>query len=159
MKRLIVFCLCGLVLSFTNIDSVSAQKESEKKVATPRTQKVKAKEIKLDRNYDGKIDRLEVYDEKGRVVRIEADTTGDGKMNEWIYFKDGVRSKAEKDVNGDGKVDSFLTYNEKGILIKSESDTTGDGKVDEWGHYKNGNIIKAEKDTNADGKPDTWIKY
>ncbi len=159
MKKVIILCLCGVVLGFMSINSVSAQKESEKKVATPRMQQITAKEIKLDRNYDGKIDRIEVYNEEGRVIRIEVDTTNDGKMNEWIYLKDGVRSKAESDVNGDGKPDSFLKYDKKGVVIKSESDTTGDGKVDEWGYYKDGNLTKAEKDTNADGKPDTWIKY
>jgi len=118
MKKLIIVCLCGVVLGFMGFDSVSAQQEPEKKDASPRMQQIKAKEIKLDTNYDGKIDRIEIYNEEGKIVKIEADTTNDGKMNEWIYFKDGVRSKAERDVNGDGKVDSFLAYDNKGVLIK-----------------------------------------
>lgn len=159
MKKVLIACLCGVVFGFMSIGSVSALQESEKKSASPRVQQITAKEIKLDRNYDGKIDRIEIYNTKGKIVKIEADTTNDGKMNEWIYLKDGVRSKAERDVNGDGTPDSFLKYDKKGVVIKSESDTTGDGKVDEWGYYKDGTLTKAEKDTNADGKPDTWVKY
>ena len=150
MKKVGILCLCWVgALGLMSIEPVSAQKLKQ-----PRP-----KEIRMDRNYDGVIDRVEVYDEKGIIIRVEADTTGDGKMNEWIYYKKGNPTKAEKDVNGDGKVDTFLTYDDKGMIIKSETDTNRDGKINEWVSYKNGKPIKAEKDTKGDGKPDTWITY
>ena len=175
MKKMFVLCLSLFVLCFFSNVSFSAEKRktpkkkevkakatsisAEKQPSDEKKQPLIAREIKLDRNYDGKIDRLEVYDKTGTIVRVEADTTGNGKMNEWIHFKGGIRSKAERDVNGDGKADTFLTYGKKGVIAKLEADTNGDGKVNEWVFYKDGNPIRAERDTNGDGKADTWIQY
>ena len=146
MKKVGILCMV-LALGLIGVKLVSAQ------------QRLRPKEIKMDRNGDGVIDRVEAYDSKGVITRVEADTTGDGKMNEWVYYKKGNATKGERDVNADGKPDTFLTYNEKGTIIKSEADTNGDGKIDEWVRYKDGNPTEAEKDTNGDGKPDTWIDY
>ena len=147
-RKVSILCLCLIVMfSLVNIKSALAQKQ------------IKPREIRMDTNFDGVIDRIEVYDKNKVVIRIEADTTGNGKMNEWVYYKDGNPAKAEKDTNGDGKPDTFLTYNDKGKTIKSESDTNKDGKVDEWVYYEKGNPTKAEKDTNGDGKSDTWLAY
>ncbi len=146
MKKVGILCMV-LALGLIGVQLVSAQ------------QRLRPKEIKMDRNGDGVIDRVEVYDDQGTIIRVEADTNGDGKMNEWVYYKKGVATKGERDINADGKPDTFLTYNEKGTIIKSEADTNGDGKVDEWVRYKDGNPTEAEKDTNGDGKPDTWIEY
>ncbi|MBW2090711.1 MAG: hypothetical protein JRI34_01120 [Deltaproteobacteria bacterium] len=154
MKRNFLFCLCGLILPFMTINAISAQEK-----AAPEEQQLLPKQIKFDRNFDGKVDRLEIYNEKGVIVRLEVDTTGDGKMNEWVFFTNGIRNKAEKDINRDGKPDTFITYDAKGVIIKLEGDTTGNGKINEWVYYKDGKPTRAERDTNADGKPDTWITY
>jgi hypothetical protein len=170
MKKAFILCLCGLFVGIMSSPSVLAQtkKKVQKKVAPPKTdvknaagarQQVIPKVIKSDRNYDGKIDRIETYDDKGAIQKVEMDTTGDGKMNEWMFYEGGIPNKVERDLNKDGKADTFLTYNKKGQLVKIETDTTGDGKINDWVFYENGKPIKAEKDTNKDGKPDTFITY
>ena len=68
------------------------------------------KKAEADRNFDGKPDRTEYYDKDGNVTRIETDTNYDGKIDEWVEYKNGVVSKAEKDANGDGKPDTWLEY-------------------------------------------------
>lgn len=149
-KKVGVFCLLlAAVIVFIPIDSALSQQNTE----------LSPKEVKLDTNFDGIVDRVEVYDDNKVIVRVEADTSGDGKINEWINYENGKPAAAEKDNNGDGKPDTFVTYNSKGKAVKSETDTSGDGKVDEWIYYKDGAIIKAEKDNNGDGKPDTWATY
>ncbi|MBD3263685.1 MAG: hypothetical protein GF375_01105 [Candidatus Omnitrophica bacterium] len=120
---------------------------------------VKPKTVQVDKDYDGRIDRIEKYDSRGAIISIEADTTGDGKINEWVYYEDGLPRKAEKDIDGDGKTDTNIVYDKNGVIVSSESDTTDDGKIDEWVYYEDGKISRAEKDTNGDGKADTWLEY
>ena len=145
----VIFCMIGII-------SVSAQKQTR---ISPDMRQFKPRQVQSDRNHDGAIDRIEVYDSSGTIIRVEADSTGDGKMNEWVYYSKGKATKGEKDINGDGKADTILTYDRKGKIIKAETDSTGDSKTNEWVYYKDGKPTKAEKDTNGDGKPDTWIKY
>ena len=103
MKKLVVMCMCVSVISFAGITSAAEAK-------TPEVRKFKPKEIKMDRNYDGLVDRVEAYDEKGIIIRSETDTNGDGKINEWVHYKKGIPVKAEKDTNKDGKPDNWIVY-------------------------------------------------
>lgn len=146
MKKAGILCMV-LALGLMGIELASAQ------------QAPKPKEIKMDRNGDGVIDRVESYDSEGVIIKVEVDTTGDGKMNEWVYYKKGKATTGERDINADGEPETFLLYDDKGMIINAESDTNGDGKIDEWVTYKDGNPTKAEKDTNGDGEPDTWLTY
>lgn len=71
---------------------------------------VKPRKVQVDSNHDGKIDRIEVYDRSGQILRVEADTTGDGKTDEWIFYEKGDPVKSEKDTNADGKPDVWMEY-------------------------------------------------
>ncbi|MFC1666880.1 hypothetical protein ACFL0P_03315 [Candidatus Omnitrophota bacterium] len=155
MKKRFTLCLCILIVHFISFNSVRAQEQT----TTLEKEQFKPREIKVDKNYDGVVDKVEVYNEEGIIVRLEVDRTGDGKMNEKVYYKNGDPARAERDIDGDGKTDVFLTYDEEGMILESETDTNGDGKVDEKVFYKNGSPAKAEKDTDGDGEPDTWLTY
>lgn len=145
-------CFLGLALVIVLLSSVFAEQPAAK-------QQFKPKEIKIDRNYDGIVERTEIYDDKGLVQRVEVDSDADGKINEWIYYERGVAVKGGKDLNKDGKADITMIYDDKGVIIKTESDTNGDGKIDEWIYFVNSVPVKAEKDINGDGKIDTWLNY
>jgi len=159
MKRVVFLIMLGLLLGgFTAV--FAAQEPAATKVPPAKgTQQVKPREVKIDRNNDGKVDHIEIYDAKGMIVRVENDTTGNGKINEWIYYENGIPVKAERDLTGSGKPNMTLFYDSKGQVTKSEADTKGNGKIDEWVYYEGGKPVRAEKDTNGDGKPDTWITY
>ena len=159
MRKLMVLCLGIVALGFVGTDSALAKKKAEISQPPRQLLNLKAKEIKIDRNHDGVVDRVEIYDAKGVIIRVEADTNGDGKMDEWVFYKNGKATKGEKDTKKDGKPDTFLTYDVKGVIVKLEVDTDGDSKIDEWIFYKNGKPVRAEKDINKDGKADTWITY
>jgi hypothetical protein len=118
------------------------------------------REVKKDLNFDGKVDRIEKFDAKGQIAEIIADTTGDGKMDNWAYFNEGKIQKAERDSDADGKPDTYVAYDGKTGKIKMiEADSTGDGRINEWLYYEGGKPVKAEKDSNGDGKADVWIQY
>ncbi len=68
------------------------------------------KKVQMDTNYDGKVDRIEIYDDEGHISRVESDTNNDGIIDEWITFDKGSPVKKEKDTNGDGKADVFVEY-------------------------------------------------
>jgi hypothetical protein len=162
MKRVMFLIIAGLFLAGFSVVLFAAQGQEESAVTNPaakQIQQIKPREVRVDRNHDGKVDHVEIYDAKGAIVRVENDTKGDGKINEWIYYENGIPVKAEKDLTGSGKPNMTLFYDSKGQVTKSEADTNGDGKIDEWVYYENGKPIKAEKDTKGDGKPDTWINY
>ena len=157
MKRLSFLGMCLGVVVLFSVNAMAATKDQS--TAASRQQQFKPKAIKIDRNYDGVVERTEVYDEKGLVQRVEADINADGKIDEWVYYEKGVAVKGEKDLNKDGKADTAMIYDAKGVIIKTETDANGDGKIDEWVYYANGVPSKAEKDTNNDGKVDTWLTY
>jgi len=157
MKRSAILIMVLVLAGFTS--AFAAQQEKAQTKPPVAQQQVKPREVKMDRNYDGVIDRTEVYDPKGIIIRVETDTNGDQKIDEWVYYEAGVPVKGEKDINADGKPDTVIVYDLKGIVIRTEADSNGDGKIDEWVYYEAGKPVKAEKDINKDGKPDTWINY
>jgi len=68
------------------------------------------KRVEIDSNFNGKIDRIEYYDDKGQPVKIEADTTGDGVLNESIIYENGKPVKGSRDTNADGEPDIWVEY-------------------------------------------------
>ena len=72
--------------------------------------KIYPEKVEADKNYDGIPDYAEYY--KGdKIIRREADTDFDGKMDEWTTFdENGKPIKAERDTNKDGKPDAWIYY-------------------------------------------------
>jgi antitoxin component YwqK of YwqJK toxin-antitoxin module len=161
MKRLAALAVLALFLVgfITYTFAASQYQEPQKATDNIEGQQLKPKEIKMDRNHDGKVDHIEIYDAKGIISKIENDTKGDGKIDEWVYYENEIPVKAERDLTGSGKPNMTLFYDNKGHVIRSEADTKGDGKIDERVYYENDKPVKAEKDINGDGKADTWITY
>ena len=82
-------------------------------------------------------DRARLIYEAGTLVRGEFDTTGTGKVNQW------------------------LLYDANGHVIRAEHDRNADGRPDQWEHFTAGNKEPdtVERDTNGDGKADAvWEK-
>lgn len=76
----------------------------------PAQVKVAPKKVEVDSNFDGKVDRTEIYDSNGKISRVEADTNGDGKVDDWITYDNVKPSQEQRDSNGDGKVDIWIDY-------------------------------------------------
>lgn len=74
------------------------------------TEKVTPRKVEVDSDYDGKPDRTEFYDQNGQIARVEADTNGDGKIDDWVTYDGGRPVSEQRDSNGDGKVDVWIEY-------------------------------------------------
>jgi hypothetical protein len=86
---------------------------------------------------ESRIDRWEFYEgfkpeliaaggSVGPLLRVEADTNGDGRRDKWERYADGVLASAEFDENGDGRPDRRLTYRgAELVLIETAPDASG----------------------------------
>jgi thiol-disulfide isomerase/thioredoxin len=69
-------------------------------------------------------------DAQGRPLRRFFDINGDGKVDMWSYYQDGVEVYREIDSNFNQKVDQYRWFNTGGM--KWGVDTNEDGKIDTW---------------------------
>ena len=109
MKKIVFLGICLCIVLLIAFSSVEAATPSEAAEST-RGQQVKPKQIKMDRNYDGKIDRIETYTVEGVIIKAETDTNGDTKIDEWVFYEKARPVRAEKDTNGDGQPDTWMEY-------------------------------------------------
>lgn len=71
-----------------------------------------------------------VHHESGRVLRKFFDNNGDGKLDQWSYFKDGLEVYRDLDKNFDGTTDQYRWLGEAGT--RWGLDTNQDGTIDSW---------------------------
>ena len=132
-----------------------------------------------DTNAEGNADRVAHLDSKGRLRLLEVDTNGDGRMDTFQYYRDGVVVRVERDTDYDGHIDerdilkngkvieqekfspdgkrvSLLILDQQGNPIKWERDTTGDGHFDTTYKYEHGKLSLIKYDSTGDGNTDIW---
>lgn len=66
----------------------------------------------------------------GRILRRFIDTNGDGKLDQWSYFKDGLEVYRDVDSNKDGKLDQYRWMGPAGT--RWGLDPNQDGVIDQW---------------------------
>ena len=86
-------------------------------------------EVRIDRDYDGRVDYLTIYDENFKKIEERLDYNFDGEMDDFYFYKADSMYRREIDTNFDGKVDIWV-YLDGVYIEKYEKDTDFDGKVD-----------------------------
>ena len=62
--------------------------------------------LKVDNNFDGKMDQWHHMSDDNKIIKIEYDNNGDGKIDQTdIYEKNKTPVRAEVDRNFDGNTD------------------------------------------------------
>ncbi len=126
----------------------------EAETATPDATRRHAR----DSNGDGQIDRIDVLDPEGRLLRSEEDLDGDGRL-ETVSVHDGDRLVRRRiDADGDGLADQWSFY-DQGELVRHEVDRDGDGFRDVATYYTSGQVAREEQDHNRDGRADVVVRY
>lgn len=106
-SRILTILACGVTIAALAACPCPAQESAPEGTAQ---EQVIPKKVEIDSDFDGTVDRTEVYDADGQISRIEVDTNKDGKVNEWITYKSGKPVQTQRDSNGDGKVDVWIEY-------------------------------------------------
>jgi hypothetical protein len=118
---------------------------------------------RADRNEDGRLDRWEYYDERGRLVRVGFSRKDDGKPDAWAEpGRDGRISRVLVSSTADeSRIDRWESYDDTNpdLLTGVEEDTNGDGRPDKWEKYADGQLQMAAFDENGDGGPDRQLTY
>jgi|GEM_PF-4521455 len=61
--------------------------------------------VRLDMNKDGKIDRIALFDRRGRLIRLEIDSNADEFMDRFQYYEKGRIIRVEMDTDHDQRID------------------------------------------------------
>lgn len=86
--------------------------------------------VRTDRNGDGTFDHAALLNDWGKMKEEAADFNYDGKMDDFLFYSDGVLMRQEVDSNYDGRIDLWV-YVEDGIYVGGyERDTDHDGRPD-----------------------------
>ena len=77
MKRIyVLIAVICLILAFAGICMAAESQHLS----------TKSKQVLVDRNNDGKIDGVDIYDDSGRVVKRGYDTDGDSRVDIWETY-------------------------------------------------------------------------
>jgi hypothetical protein len=114
--------------------------------------------IEIDKDGDGKVDRWEYYGADQKLERVGFSRANDGKEDAWSYAgPDGKVERIEISTRRDGKVSRTEHY-EKDLPVRAEEDTDGHG-VDKWETFDNGRLTSVAFDTTHRGSPDRRLSY
>ncbi len=105
----------------------------------------------VDRNNDGRIDQW-IFRKNGEIAKQILDEDFDGRPDRTILFDPQTHrpSRIEEDTRGDGVLDSWTDY-DNGAIARRRSDSNGDGTVDTWSFFRAGELTRHEQDTSGDG--------
>ena len=71
-----------------------------------------------------------VHHESGRILRQFLDTNGNGKLNQWSYFKDGIEVYRDIDTNHNQKADQYRWLGGAGTRWGIDQDENG--TIESW---------------------------
>jgi hypothetical protein len=115
--------------------------------------------IEIDTDGDGKVDRWEYYGADQKLEKVGFSRAHDGKEDAWSYAgPDGKVERIEISTRRDGKV-SRIEHYEKDVPVRAEEDTHGVGHIDKWETFANGHLTSVAFDTTRRGSPDRRLIY
>ena len=108
-------------------------------------------EERHDTRGTGKIDRIVRY-ERRHITRTEEDRDGKGQLDSWSTYGLAANGaevvvRVERDTTGDGKPDVFESFEQqdgKTVLVRREEDVNQDGTADVISIYDKGKLVKRE---------------
>jgi hypothetical protein len=133
------------------VEAALAQVPTQKNVDYDRPTAAEAKTCTIAKERDGSINLLVVRGPSGEVLRAFADTNGDGTVDRFSYYKDGVEVYRDIDANHDKKVDQSRWLNSAGSRWGVDED--GNSAIDAWkvlsAEEASAEIVEAVKNRDA----------
>lgn len=116
-------------------------------------------QLNADQNGDGRIDQW-TYLDGTNAVRGEADTDADGRIDRWEYFEQAALTMIGTSSRGDGIEDTWTfpvpTAGGETLIVTSRN---RDRAFDHREFYRGDVLVRTEDDTNRDGRIDKWQRY
>jgi hypothetical protein len=114
----------------------------------------------VDINRDGKKDVVRIYDNDGRPLREDSDRNFDGKIDQVSVYQNGELVLQESDDNFDGRIESKV-YFSNGQPVRAERDIAGRSTTlqwhpDRWEYFENGKMVRIGTDLDGDTRVDRW---
>lgn len=100
--------------------------------------------VREDSDNDSKTDRIVHLSPSGDLIELEADTSGDLKMDTFQYHR-GVVERIERDTSGNGQIDQAIWFDDHKRPIESRHDLNQDGRLETFRHYKNGKLCSVSQ--------------
>jgi antitoxin component YwqK of YwqJK toxin-antitoxin module len=142
------------------------------------------KMVSSDRDYDGRFETTQLFDQPPWDSVTEVDLDGSGTVDERYFFKAetlrrkdlfekkgrrmvarlyyGKKGQLQKNEIFDletGRPDVCWKYNSAGEPVEAVKDQDKNGITDIWFYYRQGRLTSVEEDSNGDGKKDIWEIY
>lgn len=123
---------------------------------------------RIDRNEDGRPDRWEYYDDKGKLTKAGFSRSDEGRPDAWAYSGPGgsVERIEISSSHDENRIDRWERYAPAtpggsgiGALLAVDEDSNGDGKPDKWETYESGALQTVAFDENLDGRADRRLTY
>lgn len=128
-------CVVGVALAATPAMAVSVKdtlaytpKQQDVDYETPKPEEFAKCKVEAERK--GKASGWVVLGPAGQILRKFIDTDGDGTLDQWRYFNQGVEVYRDIDSNNNGKIDQSRWVNLGGS--RWGIDQNEDGRIDLW---------------------------
>jgi hypothetical protein len=126
------------------------------------------------------------YDDfTGRLIQLNADQNGDGRIDQWSYLDGNRPIRGEADTDDDGRIDRWEYFDVNAVLTQIGTSSRGDGVEDTWSYpspskdgetlvvtsrrrdrvfdhrefFRGEALVRTEDDSNSDGRIDKWERY
>ncbi len=144
----------------TSGDGINDVRKVFMRVGEPPTTRLVLICRESDVNSDGRKDVVRYYDDEGRSLREEADRNFDGKMDLITVYQNGQVVRQEFDDNFDGKTDTKVFF-DGGKPLRAERDLKGRSTPtqwhpDRWEYYEGGKMVRMGTDLDGDSRVDRW---
>lgn len=116
------------------------------------------RELRADRNGDGKPDAITRFGDDGAPVTAESDDDFDGTFETRITYRHGQVERSELDADGNGVADVKWSFRH-GVLETTTHIDKHTGRPLRIEYYRTGRITHAEVDTDRDGALDRRVTY
>ena len=94
-----------------------------------------------------------------KAVKAEIDRNEDGRIDGYIFYRNGHREIGQIDSDYDGIFETLIDYYFTGVPAAIKYDRVRDGHSDYNRYFKNGYLYKVERDRNSDRIPDVRVLY
>jgi len=112
------------------VDDALARVPAQQGVEYDRPTAAEAKTCTIGKEKEGAINALVVRGPSGDLLRAFADTNGDGTVDRFSYYKDGIEVYRDIDSNFDKKIDQSRWLNSAGSRWGMDED--GNSTLDAW---------------------------